>query len=748
LIMSVEMQEMIHFHLTGKRGNGETGAALQPGTWPALLAPYRQLSKLRYDFPLILLEGGDTHAFIDTLSGVMNRLLREIAPEGDKGARLRQYVLRLETRMRELVADGIDTTVFKLWERAEKALLTECQKPEAEALKNSLATARFALGIDGRVVDCDDRLPASVMRHAWEKVEAKRARKSLEQIDTLVIRLRNMIKVDDLKSGRSRSPQKLKQTLGRRYKDAFDFELMSEILDDSAPHNRLPADRRRRVRSALSILEKQKFFAQSGDDKSERHSARYRFVFDRPSSAIKAYNERLPEIANVIRAIGIAELECENAYRESKHTAYFERFDVQALAPADLALFPSYLICLQERDCDTRDKAELMEIASSDLPMNVLLQVSDVLGGPSPPDREPHRSVFVQQLANIFVAPGNAYVLQSASSNLYQQQQEIRKGLEFRGPAIFSIFAGHESDGENTPAYLQAAAAMESRAFPAFTYDPAAGPGLADRFSIMSNPQTGADWPRRELHYEDEDLQMITEHQVFTLVDFAVLDARYREYFASAPRESWNDDMLPVADYLDLADEETFERVPYVPVIDGGNVLRRLVVDDNLIRIARRCCERWHILQEQGGVNNSYASVLLSKERAAWEAEKENEIQSIRAETQQAGHSQPVVAEAATPATEEPVTPVAEEPPVISDEPYIDTPSCTTCDECTNRNDRMFAYDENKQAYIKDPDAGTYKELVEAAEVCQVAIIHPGKPRNDSEPGLQELIKRAEPFMA
>jgi hypothetical protein len=746
--MSVEMQEMIHFHLTGKRGNGETGAALQPGTWPALLAPYRQLSKLRYDFPLILLDGGDTHAFMDTLSGVMNRLLREIAPEGDKGARLRQYVLRLETRMRELVTDGVDTTVFKLWKRAEKALLTECQKPETEALTNSLATARFALGIDGRVVDCDDRLPASVLRHAWEKVEAKRAQKSLEQIDTLVIRLRNMIKVDDLKTGRSRSPQKLKQTLGRRYKDAFDFELMSEILDDSAPHNRLPADRRRRVRSALSILEKQKFFAQSGHDKSERNSARYRFVFDRPSSAIKAYNERLPEIANAIRAIGIAELECENAYRESKHTAYFERFDVQALAPADLALFPSYLICLQERDCDTRDKAELMEIASSDLPMNVLLQVSDVLGGPSPPDREPHRSVFVQQLANIFVAPGNAYVLQSASSNLYQQQQEIRKGLEFRGPAIFSIFAGHESDGENTPAYLQAAAAMESRAFPAFTYDPAAGPGLADRFSIMSNPQTGADWPRRELHYEDEDLQMITEHQVFTLVDFAVMDARYSEYFAAAPRESWNDEMLPVADYLDLADEETFERVPYVPVIDGGNVLRRLVVDDNLIRIARRCCERWHILQEQGGINNSYASALLSKERAAWEAEKENEIQSIRAETQQAVQSQPVVAEAAQPATEEQVMPVAEDVPAVSDEPYIDTPRCTTCDECTNRNDRMFAYDENKQAYIKDPDAGTFKELVEAAEVCQVAIIHPGKPRNDSEPGLDELIKRAEPFMA
>jgi hypothetical protein len=61
-------------------------------------------------------------------------------------------------------------------------------------------------------------------------------------------------------------------------------------------------------------------------------------------------------------------------------------------------------------------------------------------------------------------------------------------------------------------------------------------------------------------------------------------------------------------------------------------------------------------------------------------------------------------------------------------------------------NDKMFAYNENKQAYIKDPRAGTYAQLVEAAESCQLGIIHPGKPLNPNEPGLAELIQRAEPF--
>ena len=58
----------------------------------------------------------------------------------------------------------------------------------------------------------------------------------------------------------------------------------------------------------------------------------------------------------------------------------------------------------------------------------------------------------------------------------------------------------------------------------------------------------------------------------------------------------------------------------------------------------------------------------------------------------------------------------------------------------------MFAYNDNKQAYIKDPDAGTFRELVEAAEACQVAVIHPGKPRNPDEPGLEELVERAQAF--
>jgi pyruvate-ferredoxin/flavodoxin oxidoreductase len=79
-------------------------------------------------------------------------------------------------------------------------------------------------------------------------------------------------------------------------------------------------------------------------------------------------------------------------------------------------------------------------------------------------------------------------------------------------------------------------------------------------------------------------------------------------------------------------------------------------------------------------------------------------------------------------------------------DPYIDTELCTSCDDCIKLDKQMFVYNENKQAYIKDPRAGSFKHLVMAAEACPAEIIHPGTPLDSKEKGLDKLIKRAERF--
>ncbi|MDX1622973.1 MAG: 2-oxoacid:acceptor oxidoreductase family protein [Gemmatimonadota bacterium] len=109
--------------------------------------------------------------------------------------------------------------------------------------------------------------------------------------------------------------------------------------------------------------------------------------------------------------------------------------------------------------------------------------------------------------------------------------------------------------------------------------------------------------------------------------------------------------------------------------------------------------------------------------------------------------AEPAPAEATATAVAEPEAEEEEdEDEALALEPYIETARCTTCNECTNLNGRMFAYDENKQAYIADPDAGTFAQLVMAAERCPADIIHPGTPRNPRERDLEKWIERAKPY--
>ena len=100
---------------------------------------------------------------------------------------------------------------------------------------------------------------------------------------------------------------------------------------------------------------------------------------------------------------------------------------------------------------------------------------------------------------------------------------------------------------------------------------------------------------------------------------------------------------------------------------------------------------------------------------------------------------------AASPVASSPVAAVTADDELAID-PYIDSARCTTCNECINLNAKLFAYNGQKQATVADPTAGTFQQLVLAAERCPVGAIHPGTPRNPKEKDLAKWLKRAEPF--
>lgn len=153
----------------------------------------------------------------------------------------------------------------------------------------------------------------------------------------------------------------------------------------------------------------------------------------------------------------------------------------------------------------------------------------------------------------------------------------------------------------------------------------------------------------------------------------------------------------------------------------------------------------------KGGTGNLTVSQLL--EKASADVASAGGVSAVMpaAPAFAATAAPPAPAEVAAPAPE--ATPDTAQPVADDDEdddlvmePYIETARCTTCDECTNLNGKMFKYNENKQAYIADPKAGTFADLVQAAEKCTAVIIHPGTPLNKKEKNLDKWIKRAEPF--
>ncbi|MFZ5541300.1 MAG: ferredoxin [Pseudomonadota bacterium] len=737
--MAAKFQDQLVFHMTGKLAGDGLSPVDDKDLRPALLARYRDLTPLRYDYPVVLVEG-DGNDYALSLSALVNRTLAEVAPRGIEGERLRRHGLRLERELRALLAHGAAGRVSELWKSAAARIATDADDAAADVL----ARAGDALNVDGALVDCDAALPARFVAHAWRHVQRGKARQFRALVDQLLRKLTDIRRAAFVNSEAGRRPEALRAAVGAGHADVFDFVAMSRLVARRAPKDELPAARRARIEWALSVLRAQPFYPDPG---AASHGAPpLAFEFDSCAAAIEAYRARLPKIVELVKALAIAELEAAGAYVEADHDPFFDRYDENALTADDLALFPDYLVCIPPGRNDAPENASLMQMLSSGLPVKVLVQADDLIDEASIGTGHFTFGVRSSRLATTAMGLGGMFVLQSPSSNLYALRERVRRGLACRGPALFAVYGGTPKASSTLPPYLAAAAAMESRAFPAFTYDAAAGGNWAARFSLENNRDPDADWTVESLEFADDALQRVRERVAFTYADFALCDRRHSAHFAVVPRDRWNAAMLPVSDWLARPEGETIDRVPYLWAVDADDRLHRVIVDARLMQAARRALLLWHRLQEHGGIHNSHAEQLLTRERAAWEAQKRQELDSLQQAGAAAAAVAPAAAEGAAPAAAPPAIEAAVEKPP-SDDAWIETARCPSCGECRNINDRMFGYNENKQAYIKDIDAGTYRQLVEAAESCQVAIIHPGKPRNPNEPGLAELLERAKPFL-
>ena len=743
---AIRFDEQRIFFATGRREAPGLDPVEGLGLVPAAFAPYRDLARLRHDFPLVLARNGPAQS----LSELVDRVLRDLAPRGMEGERLRKQALALERDIRARAFAGEPGLLSELWEHSAARVGAHSGENAEEVLRYTAT----ALKVDGEVVACDAAMPARLVEHAWALARAAKAQAFRKLVDSLVVRLGDILRAAFIHSAAGAAPAALRAAMGGN-RDEFDFDLMSKLVGRRAPRDELPADRRARIESALVALRAQRFYPDpkvaSGDRPPDPSSSGglspYGFRFDDCAAAAAAFRERLPALVDTVRAIAIAELEADGKYDAPYHDDFFAAFGDHSLSAEDLALFPDYLVCIAPGRNGAPENANLMEMLSAGLPVKVMVETGDALEEAALGAGHFAFGVRASRLAMTATSLGGVFVLQAPGSELHALRGRLAAGLAHRGPALFSVFAGCEVPAADLPPYLTAAAALRSRAFPTFSYDPNAGGNLAARFSFENNPDSEADWPVAPVEYGDETLQRVVENAAFTFADFALCDRRHAAHFARVPRERWNAAMLPIAQWIALAERDAEHSVPYLLAVDADNVLQRVLVDARLAQAVRRCLVLWHRLQEMGGIHNSHAERLLAREKAAWETQKAAEIEALKARAAPPpakGEDPPeeAVVAASAPAAAPAEAAIARDPA----EPWIETARCPSCNECQLINDKLFLYNDNKQAYIGDLKAGTYRQMVEAAESCQVSIIHPGKPWNPAEPGLEDLVARAQAF--
>lgn len=722
------LQALIAFHLSGVRPASELDAIDGLQLRPALLARYRDLDTLRYDFPLALTPHRTGADSAQSLTSLMDAACAETGAQGD-AERVRKHGGRIERELRKMAGERSKGRLADLWDEAAYRL----GAADDDVLQDSLSRLRKALKLNGEAGDaelaaCDKAMPFRLCHHLWKTVYEQKAKRFHKETGPLIMKLAEILRADFVHSAEGLSADHLQASMGGSTRDAFDFDKLSQLLTRASSRASLSANRRRRISWLLSVLESQRFYPPLTPTPVEEQLEPYGFVFENCADAITAYRDRLAKMIELTKAIAMAGLEVQGEYVEQKHDAFFDAYGVQGLDPRDFDLFPDYLILMHASEMGPADTEMIIGAFSAGMRAKVLVQTDDLLE-PSPIMGGIALGLRARQLANAAIGLGGFYVLQSPASNLLKMQKQLALGFSCPEPALFSIYSGATDNG--LPAYLNAAAALESRAFPAFAFNPAGGADWAARFDLSANPQTDKDWPTYSFDYEDEEHQKVEEPVSFTLVDFVACDRRYARHFAKVPRGNWNGILTTVSSFLAPGSSGVSEKAPCLLMTDPAAGLHKVVVDDKLVREAKRCADVWRGLQELGGKRNGAPASTATAPQDPAKAETQD---PAKAET----------AKAAAPAANPAPKPVEAEAP--SADPYIETPRCSSCNECVRVNARMFAYDANQQAYIKNPDAGTYRQLVEAAENCQLSIIHPGQPRNPDEPGLAELVKRAEAF--
>ncbi len=493
------------------------------------------------------------------------------------------------------------------------------------------------------------------------------------------------------------------------------------------------------------------------------------------------FKQKVKGYEKLVSALRIGQLEVDDLYSENIHNEYFDAFNWRMFSNEEMGSFSPVLFLIDQSTLIDKELKEFHELMVSGFPVDSVIIKS---GSVQNKNAREFENTFFSKMepATMAVSYRNTFVMQSTSLSPQYLFSGFYEGIASFAPGLFYVLAGDDSLSNN---YLRISSTVESRDFPGFIYNADQEMDWGRRFDISDNPQPGEDWPLHTFRIRAENEEEKEISVSFTFADYAALDNRFDEEFSVVPSKFWTENLVLIADYINLSDEDKYGKVPFIWMVDSSGEMEKVAISWKLYM---KCAERldfWHYIQDSAGINNYHVNLALEEAKVEMQKELESEVEKLKAfhleeiervKKETAGEAMERLTSAlldldtdslvagtspkkASPASETKETTnqensitegtIAEEEDdieLVSDEPWIETPLCTSCNECTDINNRLFKYNADKMAFVADPKAGTFAEIVEAAEKCPVKVIHPGKPLNPDEPGLDALIKIAEKF--
>jgi pyruvate-ferredoxin/flavodoxin oxidoreductase len=475
---------------------------------------------------------------------------------------------------------------------------------------------------------------------------------------------------------------------------------------------------------------------------------------DSPSVAMGVFEGHMAKMVEGFKTVRMAEQELAGGFDPAEHGAALAYLNWEQLSDEEWRLCPPVVAMGGDGAMFDIGFQNLSRALMSGKPVKVFIvdtQVYSNTGGQactsgfisqvadmSPYGKKEHgKREIRKEISVIGMAHRSAYVMQGSVSNVTHLLEGFIDGLNSRRPALFNIYAvcpPEHGVGDNS-AVAQSKMAVESRAFPLFVYDPDRGQTFSDCVTLAGNPELDAAWPSYQLEYVDENGKQ-TMTLPMTFADFALSEGRFAKQFKKAAPDSWSDDQILLGDFLQLTADEREGRFPYIWTVDKKNRLVRVLVSQEMVDSCEERQQFWQQLRDVAGINRPALDETAIAEKVRSEL--------IRKVTETLGVAPSATAEVAP----VPAPLVVEAAPAAGghEAVWIDSPECTACDECMNINGKIFGYNGKRQAVVLNPTAGTFLDIVKAAEKCTAGVIHPGTPWNPAEANLDKLVKRAAKF--